>query len=129
MTNAETVTAMLATWQARNVDAILAYFTEDAVYTNVPIDPPNRGLAEIRAFLEWFFTSVRELEFIILRQSEGPDGTVMNERIDKLDFNGKPVALEIMGVFELRGGKICAWRDYFDMAPLNALDTEVSVPR
>jgi limonene-1,2-epoxide hydrolase len=129
MTNAEAVTAMLGTWKTRDIDAILAFFTPDALYTNVPIYPPNRGHDEIRAFLVWFFDSVRALDFIILRQSEDADGTVMNERIDKLDFNGKPVDLAIMGVFEFRAGKIAAWRDYFDMAPLNALDTEVSVPR
>jgi limonene-1,2-epoxide hydrolase len=127
--NSASVTAMLATWKTRNIDAILEYFTHDAVYTNIPIDPPNRGHTEIREFLVWFFDSVRELEFIILRQVEGGDGTVMNERIDKLDFNGKLIDLQIMGVFEFTDGKISAWRDYFDMTPLNALDTEVSVPR
>ena len=127
--NAARVTAMLASWQTRDVDSIVAYFTEDAVYTNVPIDPPNVGKAQIRAFLEWFFDAVGDLEFIITRQVEGADGTVMNERIDRLDFAGKVVELPVMGVFEFRGSLICAWRDYFDMALLNALGTEVTVPR
>jgi limonene-1,2-epoxide hydrolase len=129
MSNAELVTAMLACWKSRDVDAILAYFTPDAIYTNVPIDPPNRGQTEIREFLSWFFGAVGELEFIILNQIEGADGNVMNERIDRLNFDGKWVDLPIMGIFEFRDGKISAWRDYFDMALLDALGTEVSVPR
>jgi limonene-1,2-epoxide hydrolase len=127
--NATRVSAMLASWQTRDVDTILGYFTEDAIYTNVPIDPPNVGKAQIREFLNWFFGAVGDLEFTILRQNEGPDGTVMNERVDRLDFAGKLVDLPIMGVFEFRGELICAWRDYFDMALLSALGTDVSVPR
>jgi limonene-1,2-epoxide hydrolase len=129
MSNAKTVTAMLNTWQSRDVDAIIRFFTPDAVYTNVPIDPPNRGEKEIREFLNWFFGAVGELEFRTLFQTEGDDGTVMNERIDRLDFGGQMVELPVMGVFEFRDGAICAWRDYFDMALLGALGTEVSVPR
>jgi limonene-1,2-epoxide hydrolase len=127
--NASRVSAMLASWQTRDVDTILGYFTEDAIYTNVPIDPPNVGKAQIREFLSWFFGAVGELEFTIVRQNEGPDGTVMNERIDRLDFAGTVVDLPIMGVFEFRGELICAWRDYFDMALLDGLGTDVSVPR
>lgn len=127
--NAARVTAMLASWQSRDVEKIVSFFTDDAVYTNVPIDPPNVGKAEIRAFLNWFFGAVGELEFITRHQVEGAEGTVMNERIDRLDFAGKVVELPVMGVFEFRGDLICAWRDYFDMALLEALGTEVTVPR
>jgi limonene-1,2-epoxide hydrolase len=28
---------------------------------------------------------------------------------------GKSIALPVAGVFEIRNGKIAAWRDYFDM--------------
>jgi limonene-1,2-epoxide hydrolase len=127
--NTARVTAMLASWQNRDIETIVSFFTDDAVYTNVPIDPPNVGKAQIREFLNWFFGAVGELEFTIVRQNEGPDGTVMNERIDRLDFAGTVVDLPIMGVFEFRGELICAWRDYFDMALLDGLGTEVSVPR
>ena len=41
---------------------------------------------------------------------------VINERIDTMvTRDGKKSDLPVVGVFELRGGKICAWRDYFDM--------------
>lgn len=38
----------------------------------------------------------------------------MNERTDKLVMDGRTVELPVMGVFELSGGKIAGWRDYFD---------------
>ena len=127
--NAGRVTAMLGSWQGRDVETILSFFTDDAVYTNIPIDPPNVGKQQIREFLNWFFGAVGDLQFIITRQVAGSDGSVMNERIDRLDFAGKVVDLPVMGVFEFRGDLICAWRDYFDMALLDALGTEVTVPR
>ncbi len=30
-------------------------------------------------------------------------------------MNGKKVELPVAGVFEVKDGKITAWRDYFDM--------------
>ncbi len=129
MSNSDIVTKMLGNWKLKDVDAVAQFFTDDAIYTNVPIEPANKGISEIRTFLTWFFGEIKSLEFITHRQVEGDDGTVMNERTDKLDFTGKVVDLPVMGVFEFRDGKICAWRDYFDMTLLNALDTDVSVPR
>ena len=40
---------------------------------------------------------------------------MFTERVDRMTFNGKPVELPVAGVFEISGGKIRAWRDYFDM--------------
>ena len=41
---------------------------------------------------------------------------VLNERIDYLlGADGEPVmTVPVMGIFEVSGGKITAWRDYFD---------------
>jgi limonene-1,2-epoxide hydrolase len=41
---------------------------------------------------------------------------VLTERLDKFVLGGKTVELPVAGVFELKDGKITAWRDYFDMA-------------
>jgi limonene-1,2-epoxide hydrolase len=40
----------------------------------------------------------------------------MNERTDRFKVGDKWVAARVMGVFEIRGGKIAAWRDYLDLA-------------
>lgn len=115
MANADITKDFIQAWKSMDIDAIMTFFTDDAVYINIPMDPPNRGKAEIRTFIEGFMGSVSELEFIVHHQVEGPDGIVMNERTDRLNFHGKLVELPVMGVFEFRDAKICAWRDYFDM--------------
>jgi len=114
-TNSELVSAFVASWGSKDIDRIMDYFTDDAVYINIPIDPPNRGKAAIRAMIEGFLGMAEALEFVIHEQGETPDGKVMNERTDRFLVNGKWVALPVMGIFELRGGKISGWRDYFDM--------------
>jgi limonene-1,2-epoxide hydrolase len=39
---------------------------------------------------------------------------VMTERVDVFRLPGKSFELQVMGTFEVRDGKIHAWRDYFD---------------
>ena len=49
------------------------------------------------------------------------DNIVLTERIDTFAVAGKMVPLPVMGTFEIRDGKICAWRDYFDMAQITKM--------
>ena len=102
-------------WCARDVEAILSFFTDDAEYINIPMDPPNRGIAQIRAFIEGFVGMLDSIEFVVHKQVVQGD-LVMNERTDRIVMNGKSIDLPVMGVFEFRGDKIAKWRDYFDMA-------------
>ncbi len=39
---------------------------------------------------------------------------VMTERVDNFMVGGTRVSVPCMGIFELRDGKISAWRDYWD---------------
>ena len=120
MSNSDITQAFVDAWAAKDVDAILEFFTEDAVYINIPMDPPNRGKAEIRTFIEGFIGMAEEVEFVIHNQLEGADGMVMNERTDRFKINGSWVELQVMGVFEFSDGKISGWRDYFDLGQFSA---------
>jgi len=114
--NADITNTFIKAWNDRNVDTIMDHFTEDASYANIPMGPPHVGKEAIRAFIEGFIGSASEISFIIHNQVEGENGVVMNERTDILVFDGNRIELPVMGVFEFEGGKINAWRDYFDMA-------------
>jgi hypothetical protein len=41
-----------------------------------------------------------------------------SERVDTFTVEDIVASLPAMGTFEIRGGKISAWRDYFDMAQI-----------
>ena len=103
-----------AAWATRDVDAILAWVTDDAVYHNVPV-APVRGHAEIRGVLEMFVPPASAIRFDVLAVATR-GSLVFTERVDRFTVGGKEIALPVAGVFEVRDGKIAAWRDYFDLA-------------
>ena len=110
------VSDFIRAWNAMDLEAIMGFFTEDAVYINIPMEPANEGKAAIRAFIEGFIGTCSAMDFVIHNQVEGSDGVVMNERTDRITMGDKVIELQVMGIFELEGDKIKAWRDYFDLA-------------
>ena len=102
-------------WPRKNIEELLGFFTEDAVYHNIPMEP-LRGKAAIKAGINTFLPMAKSLHFKVLHTASAGN-VVMNERVDVFDLgNGKTISLPVAGVFEVNGGKIAAWRDYFDMA-------------
>ncbi len=102
-----------AVWGRRDIDEILSWFTEDAVYHNIPM-PAAQGLDAIRNLLGMIVVPSESIEFDILRIASAGD-VVFTERIDRFLMGGRKIELPVAGVFEVRDGKIAAWRDYFDM--------------
>lgn len=113
------VTEFCALWSAPDIDQIVDWFTEDAVYHNIPM-PPAVGHDAIREFIAGFVAAFDGIDFTVHRQLAQGD-VVMNERTDVMRRkDGLEIALPVMGVFEVRDGKIAVWRDYFDMATVTA---------
>jgi limonene-1,2-epoxide hydrolase len=109
------VTDFCNAWPRKNVDELLAFFTDDAVYHNIPLESA-KGKDAIRGVINTFLPMARSLHFKVLN-SAGNGNIVFNERVDIFDLgNGKTISLPVAGVFEVTGSKISAWRDYFDMA-------------
>ena len=101
------------TWATGDLDAIVAFFTDDATYHNIPVAPVN-GKDAIRATIAGFTTGVKQVEFKVLHIAAAGD-VVLTERVDVFDFGAAKIELPVSGTFELRDGKISAWRDYSDM--------------
>jgi limonene-1,2-epoxide hydrolase len=100
-------------FERKNLDEIIGYFTDDAVYHNMPMEPA-KGKDAIRKVINTFLPTADRLEFKIMKTASN-GSIVFNERIDMLDFGEKRVELPVAGVFEVKNGKISLWRDYFDM--------------
>jgi limonene-1,2-epoxide hydrolase len=115
------VTEFCALWAQPDLDAIIEHFAEDAVYHNIPMEPVV-GKAAIKDFITGFIGSFGGIAFNVHHQVAN-GSIVMNERTDVFAINGKQIDLPVVGVFEIApDGKIVAWRDYFDMTPLTALE-------
>jgi limonene-1,2-epoxide hydrolase len=103
----------------RNPDVIRAFFSDDIVYHNIPMDPAE-GIEATMAVISMFVSIGEALEFEIHHLAS--DGsTVLTERTDSFTINGKSSPLPVMGAFHVVDGKITAWRDYFDMAQVTAI--------
>ena len=112
--NEKIVTDFCRAWSRMNLDEILAFMTDDAVYHNIPM-APARGRAAIRAVCEGFLKMADAIDFRVLNTASAGN-VVMNERVDSFVYKGgKKGSVPVVGVFEVNGGKITAWRDYFDM--------------
>jgi limonene-1,2-epoxide hydrolase len=101
-------------WESRDAEFIVDCFIEDAVYHSVPLTP----IVGKHAIAEWVrgFAGIPPGRLEVQRQVAS-ETVVMNERIDRITLNGRAVVLPICGVFEMRNGRIRAWREYFDLAP------------
>jgi limonene-1,2-epoxide hydrolase len=57
---------------------------------------------------------IESIDFRVINiAANGP--VVMTERVDVFQLPGRSFEPPVMGAFEVSGGKISAWRDYFDM--------------
>ena len=115
----EVVTAFMNEFDAEHPDAgaLIAYFTEDAVYHNMPMEPAV-GIEAVGEALKGV-SQMTSRGWEVVHQAANGD-VVLNERVDRFLMGDKEVAVLVCGVFELREGKIARWRDYFDLASFQA---------
>jgi limonene-1,2-epoxide hydrolase len=86
---------------------------EQVVYHNIGSDPAVGREATLAA-LKFQFDMFEPIAFVIRNLAVDGD-TVLTERVDEITVNGIMAPVPVMGTFEIRGGVIAAWRDYFDM--------------
>jgi len=112
-TSERVVQDFCAAWARKNIEELLGFFTADAVYHNMPLEP-LKGIAAIRETINMFAAPADSIVFEMRGIASSGD-TVFTERVDHFKMMGKTISLPVAGVFEIRNGKIAAWRDYFDM--------------
>lgn len=112
--NETVVEAFVKAFNERDLEAIMAFFDEEAIYHNIPVDPVE-GIDAIRITLSGFLDMSTEIDWVVHQLAENPAGYVLTERTDRFLIGGKWIEIPVMGTFEIRDGRIRAWRDYFDM--------------
>jgi limonene-1,2-epoxide hydrolase len=110
----ELVRRFCSAWSdGTGAEDLAAFFTDDAVYHNIPLAPVT-GRDDIATTIASFTAGVEGIEFRVLNIT-GDGAVVLTERVDVFKLPDKSIELPVMGTFEVRDGKIAAWRDYFDM--------------
>jgi limonene-1,2-epoxide hydrolase len=107
------VREFIAALERRDVDAALAFMSEDVVYDNVPVGSVT-GPDAVRAALAGAIGGSERIQWVIHHQVDGGD-VVMNERLDRFMVDGRWIEVPVAGLFVLRDGRIALWRDYFDL--------------
>ena len=114
---ADVVTALMDACNRKDLEAALRLFADDAVYHNIPLAPAV-GLTAIRETLGPFLAMADKVDWITHHLVASAEGIVMTERTDRFHLPSGWLEVPVMGIFEIRNGKIAAWRDYFDMVPV-----------
>ena len=97
---------------------LAAFFTDDAVYHNIPLAPVTGREAianNIASFIRPGAPGIESIEFRVINiAANGP--VVMTERVDVFRLPDNSFELQVVGTFEVSHVKISSWRDYFDMS-------------
>lgn len=110
---------MCDTFARHDAEALRPFFTDDVVYHNIPMDPAV-GINDAIGFIEGFFAMCESMVIETLHLAVR-DNLVLTERVDTFTVGQVVASLPVMGIFEIRDGKISAWRDYFDLAQITKM--------
>lgn len=94
-----------------DIDDFAGYFTDDAVWWNSPWQPVV-GREAIRETLRRGAERMTARPWEI-RNIAAEGDIVLTERVDNFLVGETHISVPCMGIFELRDGKIMAWRDYW----------------
>jgi limonene-1,2-epoxide hydrolase len=106
------MTAFIQAWPTGDASGLGRFFSEDAVFHNGPLPPVHGRDAIVASFAEQMALGGEVSVDIRHMLAEGT--VVMTERVDYVTLDDRTIPLRIMGTFEVYGGAITAWRDYFD---------------
>ena len=111
---AEIVDSLIKACERKDLDTVCSLVTDDIEYDNVPIGKVF-GPDGVRKVLSGGVTqAASEIQWVVHHQVSQGD-IVMNERVDRFLVNGTWVEIPIAALFRVRDGKVCLWRDYFDL--------------
>lgn len=108
----EIVRAEIAAWGRNDVDEVMSHFAEDAEFDIGPSYPRLQGRDAIHKMMKAFFAGGTCVDLEIRHLAVDGD-VVMMERFDHWIVDGKQKSWPVMGAYQVRDGKIVAWREYF----------------
>lgn len=117
--NKSVVMEFISACNSKDVEKMMSFFDEDTLYHNIPMEPIV-GATGIRAVLEPFLETASRVEWVVKHIAETGNQVVLTERLDRFLMKDNWLELPVMGVFEVEGSTIRAWRDYFDLEQLRS---------
>ena len=108
---------MIAAWKAADWRKVGDLFAEDGVLRSMMIEPVT-GRAAIYERIAALGKGAPDGVVLDVSHMGVIDGLVFLERTDRFVYNGHPGAVPVVGVLDIRDGKVREWREYYDRASL-----------
>lgn len=108
---------MIAAWKAADWLRVSDLFAERGVLRSMMIEPVV-GRAAIYERVSALGKGAPAGVNLDVAHMGVIDGLVFLERTDRFVYNGKPGAVPVVGVLDIRDGKVQEWREYYDRASL-----------
>ncbi|KCZ54758.1 hypothetical protein HY29_13245 [Hyphomonas beringensis] len=114
---------MVTAWNELDVDGIVNSFAPEGELHSMMKDPIV-GRDALRAHMGALLNSATRLE-LQLKTVAVKGNTVILERVDDFDVNGKHGSVPVVGVLVIEDGHVAEWREYYDR---NQLLSEMGMP-
>lgn len=108
---------MIAAWKAADWRKVGDLFAEKGVLRSMMIEPVV-GREAIYQRIAALGKGAPDGVVLDVSHMGVIDGLVFMERVDRFIYNGKPGAVPVVGVLDIRDGKVQEWREYYDRAEL-----------
>ncbi|MFC3069194.1 SgcJ/EcaC family oxidoreductase [Phenylobacterium soli] len=108
---------MIAAWKSADWRKVADLFAEDGVLRSMMLEPVA-GRPAIYARIAALGKGAPDGVTLDVAHIGVIDGLVFIERTDRFVYNGHPGAVPVVGVLDIRDGKVREWREYYDRASL-----------
>jgi limonene-1,2-epoxide hydrolase len=108
---------MIAAWKVSDWRKVADLFAENGVLRSMMLEPVV-GRAAIYDRVAALGKGAPDGVTLDVTHMGVIDGLVFMERTDRFVYNGKPGAVPVVGVLDIRDGKVQEWREYYDRASL-----------
>ena len=118
----EIVEQVFSAWNSHDPEKVLAFYTGDVVYEDVPLGVVNHGKAELRKFVEDTLTAFPDLKVQIVSSSiwnnHGVSEVVWGGTDKGFWKTNRQFSVRMLSTFELQGGKFSRNKDFYDLASI-----------
>jgi steroid delta-isomerase-like uncharacterized protein len=110
-------------WSSHDAEQVVALYTEDGVYEEVPTNSVSQGHAAIRAFVQGTHAAFSDIQVTPRRGFQAENWAVLEGDFAGRSADGVPFTVPFIVVLELDGELIRRSADYFD---LNSVLTQIA---
>lgn len=109
-------------WNSHSVDEVVAVFTNDVLYEDVPFGQTVHGSPQLRDFAKNFFAAIPDVHFdctaTALHGGQGDIEWIMSGTDVGVFKTGKRFSVPGKSIIDVKKGKISRNSDYYDLATI-----------